>query len=150
MRALQIQNGDLVLGTNGYAEVTGIDKISQDLKIAVLTPFGSDRFHPNWGCTLESKIGTPQSALTSQVIASEITRVVGVLMSQQQSQLQTAQNNGYVSPYGNADLISAISSLSVVPSYDTVTVNCSISTAANQTATLTASVSPAGVVGTVA
>lgn len=149
MRALQVQNGDLVLGTRGYAEVTGRDKIVQDLTIAVMTPYGSDRFHPTWGCALESKIGTPQTAMTSQLISSEITRVISILMSQQQAQLKTAQANGYVSPYGNADLISGINTLTVTPTYDTAVVNCVVNTAANQSATLTASISPAGVVGTV-
>ena len=149
MRALQIQNGDLALGTGGYAEVTGRDKIVQDLTVAIMTPFGSDRFHPNWGCTLESKIGGPQTSLTTQLISSEITRVVNILMSQQQAQLKTAQSNGYSSPYRNADLISGIATLTVTPSYDAAVVNCVVNTAANQSATLTASVSPAGVVGTV-
>ncbi len=149
MRSLQIKNGDLVLGTRGYAEVTGKDKIVQDLNIAVLTPYGSNRFHPTWGCTLDSKIGTPQSALTSQLISTEIKRVVGVLMAQQKAQLQTSQSYGYSSPYNNADLISGISSITVTPSYDSVLVNCVVSSASSQTVTLVASVSPAGVIGTV-
>lgn len=149
MRALSIQHGDLALGPRGYAEVTGRDKIIQDLRVATLTPYGSNNFHPTWGCTLDSKIGSPQGTQTAQLIMNEVKRIVGILMAQQQSQLQTAQSYGYVSPYGNADLIAAITSISATASYDTISVSCDVSTASNESVTLIASVSPTGVIGVV-
>jgi phage baseplate assembly protein W len=149
MRAFQITNGDLALGPRGYAEVVGLAKIQQDLGMAVLTPYGSDRFHPTWGCVLESQIGTAQGALTEGLVSAEITRVVQNYMQVQSNTLQIAQSNGYVSPYGNEDLVTGITGITTQSIYDMVQVICTVTTAANVNATINASVSPNGVTGTV-
>lgn len=149
MRAFQIVNGDLAIGQRGYAEVTGLDKIRQDLGMAVLTPYGSDRFHPTWGSTLESKIGTAQGPMTEQLIKSEITRVVQNYMIVQSNTLTQAQANGYVSPYANEDLVTGIVAIDATSTFDTVAVNCQVTTASSAVAIISASVSPAGVTGAV-
>lgn len=145
MRGLQLVNGDIALGPRGYAEVTGVAKIQQDLTLAVLTPYGSDRFHPTWGSTLESQIGSAQGPLTQSTISSEITRVVQNYMLVQNNTLTMAQTNGYTSPYSNDDLVSGIASLAVSSNYDVVSVACTVATASGGTTTLSTSVAPTGV-----
>lgn len=147
MRALKISNGDLVLGAQGYAEVTGVTKVAQDLTIAVLTPYGSNRFHPGWGSVLDSKIGSTQGEMTKALVRAEVQRVVTSYINLQTAQLQTAQLNGYVSPYSNDDIATGITDLTVTAAYTAVYVHCAVTTAANSNTALIASISPSGVSG---
>lgn len=146
MRALKILNGDLVLGSQGYAEVTGLEKVSQDLIIAVKTPYKSNSFHPGWGSTLEDKIGTPQNTMTASLVAAEVKRVISVYMALQSSQLTAAKTKGYTPQYTNEEIVTGIESLTTSSSGTSVNVQCNVITAAGG-ATLNASVSPAGVSG---
>lgn len=149
MRALQLINGDIALGPRGYAEVTGLAKVQQDLAMAILTPFGSDRFHAQWGSVLDSMIGSPQGPLTTQTVQNEVQRVVSNYMLLQQAQLAMAQANGYVSPYSNEEIVTGVVSITSSSTFDLIQVVCTVTTAANTTSTITASVSPSGVTGTV-
>jgi hypothetical protein len=140
MRAFKITNGDLVIGRSGYGETTGQAKIVQDLTIAVLTPYGFDRFHPGYGSVLESKIGQPETTLTISNIQAEVQRVISNYIVSQQAVLQAYQARGYRSPYSNSDLVAGVQAINVTTQTDTAVINAEIRTLAGQTASVTTQV----------
>jgi phage baseplate assembly protein W len=140
MRALKIKNGDLVIGQSSYVEVTGQAKIAQDLGIATLTPYGSNRFHGGYGSLLAQKIGMPESDLTRAQVQAEVQRVINNYVLSQQATLRSYQARGFTSPYSNADLVARVAGINVVVNADSVTVDAQIETAANQTVGLNTTV----------
>lgn len=87
MLALAVVNGDLAIGPGGYAQVTGVDKVRQDLSIALREPLGIDRFHSGWGSLLDSDLGQPIDQDLAVSIRSEVIRIVQNYMAVQQSRL---------------------------------------------------------------
>jgi phage baseplate assembly protein W len=140
MRALQISNGDLVIGQGGYQEVTGRDKVTQDLTVATLTPYGADRFHPGFGSTLGNRVGDPINAMTVANVQAEIQRVITNYMLVQKAILQAYQAKGYEAPYSTGDLVVKIRDLDVQATQDTLNVVASVETLAGQTASVTTQV----------
>lgn len=140
MRSLQIVNGDLVVGRGGYREVTGQAKVAQDLNIATLTPYGSNRFHPGYGSTLGKHIGEPVSAMTVANIKAEVQRLISNYMLVQKAILTAYQQSGYASPYSNADLVAQVVGVNVVAQADTITVDAQVRTLAGQTVPVTTQV----------
>jgi len=60
-RGFLVHDGDLVLEGGRPAEVTGIANLVQALTLRVLTPFGSDRFDPNYGLDVKQAFTAPNS-----------------------------------------------------------------------------------------
>jgi phage baseplate assembly protein W len=142
MRTFKIVNRDLVIGQSSYEEIMGRAKIAQDLEIATLTPYGSDRFHRGYGSLLAQKIGLPESNLSSAQVQGEVQRIINNYMLVQQMTLQAYQARGFASPYTNADLVAQVTALNVVVNTDSITVDAQIQTAANQTVGLNTTVTP--------
>ncbi len=140
MQTLQIQNGDLVLSNGAYATLTGPDKVSQDIEIAVLTPYGSDRFHPRYGSVFESYVGQPSSPQTTSLISAELTRVINNYMAVQLGKVKAAVTAGGQSPFGQNELVSAIGPISVQQQLDRFQVTASVMTASGQQVNVSTSV----------
>lgn len=128
MRTFLLQNKDLVLGSNSYAEVTGPAKVYQDISIALQEAYGANRFHPNWGSILNSMIGSAQSQSTTTVISSEVTRVLKNYMLNQQNTINSYNTQGLPSPYNNSDLVVGMTPVQVTSLQDAVGVSFNVST----------------------
>ncbi len=126
METFNVETGDLILMQGSFATLSGRQKIQQDLAIANITPYGSNRFHPRFGSVLPSYIGQPIGATTKQLIYSEVNRVINNYNSVQLAKVKSFIQQGLQSPYGQDDLIQTINTIDVQQSYDTfyVTVNC--------------------------
>lgn len=108
--SLQIQNGDLAFGSNGFATVNGGQKLIQDLRCAVLEPAGDDPMHPTFGSVIDGGvdsngitqsgvIGEPNDSASATFVGAEIQRVCRAYQSQ-----QIARNSSDVSIYGKSTL----------------------------------------------
>jgi phage baseplate assembly protein W len=73
---LALRNGDLFLTTGGYQLYSGVDRIRQDLQLALREEYGSDRFHPKWGSIIMRYIGQIQSPHLEALVRAEINRVL--------------------------------------------------------------------------
>src|SRR4051812_37950439 len=51
--SLQLRNGDLALGGANLGIVTGSQKLTQDLRCAILEKMGTDELHPWYGSLLD-------------------------------------------------------------------------------------------------
>jgi phage baseplate assembly protein W len=93
--SLQIRHGDLGLEGNKLAVVSGPQKIQQDLRNAILTPFGYYEVWSNYGSTLNEMVGQDNWEETSLDVKAEISRIVGEYQRQ-----QIARNESDAAHYG--------------------------------------------------
>jgi phage baseplate assembly protein W len=141
MQTLQVLDGDLVLSNGAFATITAAAKVAQDIEIAVLTPYGSDRFHARYGSVFESYVGQPSSPQTSALISAELTRVINNYMAVQLGQVKSAVAAGGQSPFGQNELVSSIGPITVQQQLDAFQVTASVSTASGQLVNVSTSVS---------
>jgi phage baseplate assembly protein W len=76
VRTLALYSGDLMLAQGGYQLYSGVDRIRQDLQLALREEYGSDRFHPKWGSIIMRYIGQIQSPHLEALVRAEINRVL--------------------------------------------------------------------------
>jgi hypothetical protein len=143
MFTLQVQNGDLQIGANGFASVNGPAKLYQDLVIATLEPYGCDRFHPRWGSLLSNYLGDAITLIDENLIMAEISRLVNNYMLVQQDNISNEASRGLQSQYASDEVVGSIESIDVVQNGDRVTVSTLIITVAGQQVNLQSQVSPA-------
>lgn len=109
--SFHLLNGDLnPAGPGGLAQVTGSQKLIQDLRCALLEPIGTDLMNPSFGSSLDGGvdpstgaslpgfIGQQGTDFALLEIESEIRRVLAVYQSSQidrmyADQQQTGQNS---------------------------------------------------------
>lgn len=91
----KVQNGDLVIGSNGdFETVEGTDKLIQDILKMLLTPVGSNIFFPWYGSLLSSAmIGSPMDDQFIETAATlQINNSLQTLQSLQRDQLASLQH----------------------------------------------------------
>lgn len=135
--SLQLRRGDLTLGGSSYGTVTGADKLVQDLRCALLEPFGYDEMHRDFGSVLDGgvmdgveykgPIGRTDFESVRNEIEIEIRRVA---REHQRSQIN--RSNRDINKYGNStltnrELLRSISSIDTVQINDIVFVRVSLS-----------------------
>jgi hypothetical protein len=85
--SLQLRNGDLALDGARFGQVSGAQKLVQDLRCAILEPRGHDDQHPRFGSLIDgglddygnyvsSVIGAHDWDRTLLVIQTEISRMI--------------------------------------------------------------------------
>lgn len=87
MKTLALQNGDLSLAQGGYRLISGTDRIRQDLTLALLEEYGTDRFHPLWGSIIMRYIGNVVTPELEVLVAAEVNRVVQNYIAVQQAEV---------------------------------------------------------------
>lgn len=137
--SLELRNGDLALGGTRLGQVTGAQKLGQDLRCKILEPRGNDDMHPSLGSTLDggiddfgndvpSVIGTADWEFVSLRVQKEIQRITN---EHQKAQLTRAQDDRY--KYGestllNGELLVAVRSVQFGQVADTLFVQVEIVT----------------------
>jgi len=132
MITLEVENGDLVLANGSFATVTGPPKVSQDIEIATLTPYGSDRFHPRYGSVFGSYIGTASNPSTATFIKTEMLRIIKNYMAVQLSKVKAAAQQGKASPFSQGELVQSAGDINVQQQLDRFQVTASVNTASGQ------------------
>lgn len=116
MKTWKIVDGDLQIGARGFSTVDGDAKVQQDLYCATSEPYGSDPYHPGWGCLLGNYIGTAINTPTEGLVESEIARVVNNYMLVQQDIMTTLAAAGLANQYTDADIVASVDSIEVTQS----------------------------------
>lgn len=109
--SLELRNGDLALGGSRLGQVTGAQKLVQDLRCKILEPRGNDDMHTSLGSTIDggidelgndiaSVIGIADWEYVSLRIQNEIRRITN---EHQRVQLARAQDDRY--RYGESTLL---------------------------------------------
>lgn len=118
--SLQLNNGDLSYGTNGFDTVAGSAKLVQDLRCALLEPMGNDPLHPTLGSvidggvdsqgnTVPGVIGAGNNSSSATFVSAEVQRVC-----RNHQAHQIARNQTDVATYGKSTLTADEALLSVV------------------------------------
>lgn len=142
MKSLAIQNGDLVLGPDGFATVSGASKVRQDLGIALREPVGSDRFHPQWGSLLPRYIGNPIGDTTIMVVRSETYRVIQNYVYIQAAAVRDDVSRSRKARYGASEIIKDIQKVDVRQDHSRLMVKVHLVTLGNDDVTLVQDVRP--------
>lgn len=108
--SLQLENGDLAYGTNGFNTVSGSAKLLQDLRCALLEPMGNDPLHPTYGSIIDGGtdaqgnavpgvIGATNNPASATFVNAEVQRLCRGYQAQ-----QIARNATDVATYGKSTL----------------------------------------------
>lgn len=130
MHTLALSGGDLVATSAGHAVVDGTAMIRQNLSGALAEPIGNDRFHPDWGSTLQAQIGTPLTQAEVASLRAEAVRVVQSLIAAQGAAITADAAAGRRSRFSAADIISRLLDVQITTSYDTAAVVVKVTSAA--------------------
>ena len=134
MKTLQLKDGDLAIGSNGYAMVIGASMVAQDLRVALGEPVGNDRFHPGYGSALDSFVGMMLDEGARFTVEQEVNRVVGNYTAIQRDRIQRDALRATRSRFSTDDVIADVSDVTVTANRDSVRVSIGIVTMSGQTA----------------
>lgn len=143
MNGLKITDGDLALQGNGdVIQISGAERIAQELSCWLLEPLGSDRLYTGFGSDIGDQIGTIIDSDALLAVKTEVVRVVKNYIAYQQNQMTNAKADNltdFVNAWNEDDIISTINSVSVTSDSTTVTVVVSLTTAGGSSVTVTQS-----------
>lgn len=141
--SLRIRNGDLMLSGTEFDQVTGSNKLVQDLRCAILERQGTDDLHPDFGSLIDggrdsngnlvnSIIGGQNWNYMALIVESEIRRIASEL---QDRQVARAQQDRYT--YGKAtqtsgEVLKQISSVNMVQVQDSLVVQVGLITGSGE------------------
>lgn len=142
MKTLAIRDGDLVIGDSGHETVTGLPKITQDLRLALGEKYASDPFHPRWGSLLDRLIGTWLTPDQMFAVRQEVNRVISNYIAVQQAMIQTDILQADQSRFSTNDVIASVDAIDVTQAQqpDRLIVQVALTTLGRQTVTLTTAV----------
>jgi hypothetical protein len=137
--SLHLRNGDLALGGTRLGQVTGAQKLVQDLRCALLEPRGWDDAHPTYGSLLDggrddngievaSIVGTSNWERIALRVEGEIRRITALY---QRMQLARAQQDRYT--YGEStlspdELLLNVTAVNMYQAQDTLLVRVTLQT----------------------
>jgi hypothetical protein len=132
---ISIKDGDIELKGNTFAIVTGTKKLEQEMEVWLKERFGSDRFHTNYGSTLDHYIGSVMSDSAVYEIESEVGRVLRNYQALQHRKFQ-----GDPQSLDPSEILAEINSVVARPNYDRVDVTVHFSTYRGTTSTISVNI----------
>jgi hypothetical protein len=129
MRTFRLRNGDFVVGAGGFEEITGTQKVYQDLSVLVREPLGDDRFHPQWGGILDEFVGFPFTEDVEGEVRNEVNRLVQNYVVMQSNQISADISLGRKPRYTPEEIVVGIDGIQVQQFNDRVNVRVFIRTA---------------------
>lgn len=141
--SLQLQNGDLTINGAKLGQAEGIQKLTQDLRCALLESRGNDDMHPTLGSIIDgginaagvqvaSVIGSNNWEFAALEVENEIRRIAS---EYQRKQTERAKNDRLTygeSTLSNDELLLQISSIKMTQSIDRLLVNVTLQNGQNR------------------
>lgn len=131
MKTFAIRNGDLVIGRGGFATISGHTKLRQDISMAVIQEYGTDRFHPRYGSTLSMMVGQTINRETEMIIRSEVSRVVQQYIDTQRIEVLNDKMGFKRSRFTTAEIIRSVQNVKTSVRMDSITVTMDLRTVGN-------------------
>lgn len=134
-----MRNGDLALGGASLGQVTGPQKLVQDLRCALLERRGHDDAHPTFGSLIDGGLDLDGKEATSLVANSDLQYVAmrveaeirRIVADHQSRQLARAQSDRYTygqSTLENGELLINLTNVNFVQVQDSLFCNVSLQT----------------------
>lgn len=150
--SLQLRNGDLALGGTRFGQVTGSQKLIQDLRCALLEHRGHDDMHPLFGSMIDggrneagievsSIIGTNDWERIAMRVEGEIRRIGA---EHQQRQIERAKQDRYrygESTLENSELLLSVQDVDMIQVQDTLLVKVILETGSGTQTNITIPIS---------
>lgn len=137
METLSLVHGDLVIdGAGGYVMLTGTDRIRQDLTLALLEEYGTDRFHPKWGSIVKQYLGSPITPELQQLVKAEVNRVIQNYIALQQAEVIRSSTYDVVGRFDTSDVVRSLDSIDVRTTLDAIYLAAKVTTLARESVTL--------------
>lgn len=136
MYTFKIANGDLAMrGDGNITQLSGPQRIEQELACWILEPLGTDKLYPGFGSKLGDYVGSP--ALNDYLIEirAEVVRVVNNYIEYQKKQIERYRSGtigDFVNAWNDDDIIRTVNSIDVKTVADTVSVTVTLTTVAGQ------------------
>jgi phage baseplate assembly protein W len=138
MKTLALINGDLAIGTNGgYMLYDGVNRIRQDLTLALTEEYGTDRFHPTYGSIVQSYLGQVLSADLMMLVRAEVNRVLQNYLVIQQNEVLRDSLVDIANRYNTSDVVRSVESVQARAVLDTIYLSATLTTLSRETVTIT-------------
>lgn len=128
MFTLNLDDGDLVIGPRGFDLVAGAQRITQDLRGAILEPLGNDRFHPGYGSRLDNYVGRINDPALAFAVRQEVTRIVSNYVSIQRDKVERDAVSAGRARYTTSDVIASVGAVHTTVKDDSISVVIEVNT----------------------
>ena len=133
MYGLKIMNGDIsVRGDGNTVEVSGVERITQEISHWLIEPLGTDKLYARFGSSLWDKVGDPMIEKYVSDVRSEVYRVVSNYVAYQKRQMQedlALSPDLFLRKWGDNDIIDNFRGVDVNAVADTLYVTVKLTTA---------------------
>lgn len=136
MKTLALMNGDLMPAQGGYLLFTGVDRIRQDLTLALMEEYGTDRFHPKWGSVIRQYIGNVISPQLQQLVRAEVNRIVQNYILIQQAEVLRDSQVDIKGRFSTSDVVRSVVGIKTSTYVDRIDVQLALETLARTTVTI--------------
>jgi phage baseplate assembly protein W len=137
MDTLALVQGDLVLASGNYLTFSGVNRITQDLTLALNEAYGGDRNHPYWGSILDRYIGAPLTPDRQQAVLNEVQRVLKNYIAVQTDEINQAALNGDRVNYSTSDVVQSVVSVNAAVQQDRISITVLLQTMSGRTVSIT-------------
>lgn len=146
--SLELRGGDLTIGGTRLGQVTGSNKLVQDLRCGLLEPRGFDDLHPSFGSLIDGGLDESGNQIASiigisdwQLAATRIdTEIRRVCSDQQRRQIERGKSDRYTygeSTLTNDELLYEVNDIQMTQAQDKMLVNVNITTGQGQNLDIT-------------
>lgn len=132
---IALKEGDIDLKGNTVAIVTGTQKLEQELGVWLKERYGSDRFHTNYGSTLDHYIGSVMTDSAVYEIENEVGRVLRNYQALQHRKFQSDPQS--LDP---SEILAQINEIRAVADYDQVQVTIHFTTYGKTSSTVSVNI----------
>lgn len=136
MKTLALMNGDLQLAQGGYKLISGPEKIRQDLTLALMEEYNTDRFHPKWGSIIMRYIGEVLTPELQVLVRAEVNRVVQNYIAIQQAEILRDSQVDVKNRFNTSDVVRRLVSIAATAYQDRIDVHLALETLARETVTI--------------
>jgi len=137
MYGLKMADGDIaVRGDGNVTEISGRERIEQELSHWLLEPVGTDTIYGGFGSTLQDCVGNPMLDEYISDVRSEVLRVLGNYIEYQNRMIKRDRERDvstYLRNWPDEDIVVSVSRIDVTAVADTLKVRIELTTAAGTT-----------------
>ena len=140
MYGIKVVNGDLnIMGDGNAQEITGVERIEQELSHWLLEPLGTDTIYTRFGSELWDSVGDPQIQEYVDDVRIEVQRVVENYMAYQTRQAKedlAVSTERFMKNWGDNDIIERLDGIDVKAVADSLYVTVKLTTVGGEQVTV--------------
>jgi phage baseplate assembly protein W len=141
VKTLLLRDGDIVPARNDLVTVSGVIKLQQDLRGALLEPLGNDRFHPGWGSTLTEFVAMIANEDSRIDVEAEVNRVISNYAAVQRDKIEADIVGDTATRFSTDEILARVRRVAVAMRDESVLVEISLTTVTGEVIVLTEAVS---------